>query len=296
VNRAVALSALFICGAAVMPAGAYPIFLKDGTQIDGTILKTENNTVFIETRYGVLQFDKDFIKQVSSAPEPESNAPQGMEGRSAGSFRPRQGFRFSVDMYGQGNAYKTIKNTFETNLRDLAAAFGHAEGSFDVEPAGVGLTAGFVFLAPKDQTLEHGPQVQFLSAPDVKLKLRVTDASGSTVYADESDTVHANMWRLTWMFGVPVKIADNIYFMPRADVGALFGKIYFENDAAKQTWSGMTFSLSPSLLIGKPRSESGAHFEVGASYTYIPTKAGSESFDTFEWSALGIHLGALWML
>ncbi len=57
-----------------------------------------------------------------------------------------------------------------------AATFGHAEGQSDIDSTGVGLTAGYVFTAKTEATLEHGPQIQFLAAPDAKLKLRVTDA------------------------------------------------------------------------------------------------------------------------
>ncbi len=272
------------------------LILKDGSRIEGTVVDRKDNKISVQTRYGLLQFDKDFVEQeiptASSTPavtySPSANA-------SGTPTMLYHGFRFSFDVYGKGNAYDTIKNTFESNVRALGATFGHAEGQFDINSTGVGLTAGYVFTAKTEGSLEHGPQIQLLDAPDAKLKLRVTDASQTTLYANESDVIHTGMWRLTWQFGVPVKLSETICFIPRFDVGALFGKIYFDNDSTSETWNGMTFSLAPSLLIGKPRNERGAHFELGASYTYIPPKDASDNFDKFEWTAIGMHAGALWM-
>lgn len=207
-----------------------------------------------------------------------------------------QGFRFGLEIYGKTNAYDTIKDTFESNVKFLGAQYGHAEGEFNVSSLGLGLTAGYVFAAPTENTLEHGPQVQFIAAPSVDVKLRVTNANQSVVYADQKDTILTSMWRLTWQFGVPIKLQEHLYFIPRADAGVLLGKMYLKNDSSsEQTWSGMTFSLAPSLLLGKSRNEKGAHFEVGASYTYIPPKKQSDSFDEFSWNALGVNAGFLWL-
>ncbi len=77
---------------------------------------------------------------------------------------------------------------------------------------------------------------------------------------NESDVIHTNMWRVTWQFGVPMKLSEAVYFIPRIDAGALFGKIYFENDSTKETWNGMTFSFGPFAINRKTAQRTGRSF------------------------------------
>jgi hypothetical protein len=286
--------AFFFTIALVSGAAADTIHLKDGSEIQGTIEGVKGNRVSIQTHYGVLVIDKDFIDEnstptISATPQVRYDAPAGPGGAPALRYRA---FRFSFDLYGRGNAYSTIQNTFESNIRAVNAVVGPTEGSFNVDAVGAGLTAGLVFSAPGSQLLEHGPQVQFLSAPAAKFSVHIMGPYGDVT---DHDTIRTNIWRLTYQIGVPLRLTDTIYLVPQFDAGMLFGKMSYESASGEDSWNGFTFAVRPTLRLGKPLGQSGAHFEIGADYVHVPPKEASDNFDTFEWAAFGAHIGCLWI-
>ncbi len=225
--------------------------------------------------------------QANSHSGSAANGKSDMSGQREAGYQEKSGLGllFSFDYYFGGSPYGDIKKTFEDNVDFFNRYYGYpyrTTGSFDVKSTGLGGTIGLLW---NRGPLELGPTISFIKGPEAKVKLEHSYL-GYPIFSADS-TLSTNFYRGTLMVRRNFLISDGVRFSLAGDIGFAEAKLSESgSDGMSDSWSGVTFMLSPGLRFGQ---EHGTTFDIGYRYLRLPAKSETDNFAAFEWNPSGLY-------
>lgn len=278
----------------VCPVLSETIILKDGSTVNGKLIKTEGGKVFVETEVGVLPFELSFIQSIRNENAVPTNTnsstirPNGMKNFNKPKKDNLPGPRMisSFDVYFGGDPYSEISKSVDENIAAINNFYSNdISGGLDAEDVGWGLRLGLLWNDHKKKnTFEWGPVANFIFPPTAKLNLRET----STYYSIE-ESYRFTSYIITggMELGKSFSLNEILDFRMAVDLSYASGNITFDDDQS-DSWTGVAWMFNPSFRIHGPLRNSS--FDVGLRYIDLPKKK-ADNFAEFDWNPVSLYLG-----